>query len=150
MDVPHGRQRGLSASSSTSAIDLTGTPAGIGSSAPTTPTLDTSDSRGGFARRRLSWGRVEAGQDPLQIQVPTSNANPLANPPRPHEMAREYSDDVFWSPTEDDIVMRPTYTVLPCVVVYTPPRTQDRPLLPSSPITGLQTQTCIGTTMKRT
>ncbi|KAF9022796.1 hypothetical protein BDZ89DRAFT_1070394 [Hymenopellis radicata] len=46
---------------STSAIDLTGTPAGI--SAPPSPSLDTTET----VTRRRSWGKVEAGQDPLRF-----------------------------------------------------------------------------------
>ncbi len=48
---------------STSAIDLTGTPAGI--SAPPSPSLDTTDT----VTRRRSWGKVEAGQDPLRFET---------------------------------------------------------------------------------
>ncbi|SJL08836.1 uncharacterized protein ARMOST_12207 [Armillaria ostoyae] len=48
--------------SSSSTIDLTGTPAGIASAPPSpSPSLDTSDR----VTRRQSWGRVEARQEPL-------------------------------------------------------------------------------------
>jgi voltage-dependent calcium channel len=54
-------------SSSSSAIDLTGTSSGIGS-APPSPSLGPSDT---LTRRRTSWGKVDAGQDPLRLDIPS-------------------------------------------------------------------------------
>lgn len=58
-------------SSTSSAIDLTGTPTGLASSAPPSPSLDPSESPSAFPRRRLSWARVDAGQDPLRFDLST-------------------------------------------------------------------------------
>lgn len=71
--------------SSSSAVDLTGIPAGIGS-APASP-LDPSPSES-FSRKRTSWGRVDAGQDPLHL-----NTSPTDRPP--------VIDDPFFSPVDD-------------------------------------------------
>ncbi|TFK68921.1 hypothetical protein BDN72DRAFT_646515 [Pluteus cervinus] len=58
--------------SSSSAIDLTGTPAGIASSLPPSPSLEPLDSRNAFSRRRPSRGdRLDAGQDPLTVNITT-------------------------------------------------------------------------------
>src|SRR5882762_1350511 len=60
--------------SSSSAIDLTGTPTGLGaSSRPPSPTTTLSPINNGTganrARRRASWGRVDAAQDPLRFDL---------------------------------------------------------------------------------
>jgi voltage-dependent calcium channel len=68
-------------SSSTSAIDLPHTPAVFTSSGPPSPSLEASDSRGSFARRRTSWGHrlVGEGRDPLQLDnFPSSNSATLS------------------------------------------------------------------------
>ncbi|KAK0201179.1 Ion transport protein-domain-containing protein [Desarmillaria ectypa] len=82
-------------SSSSSAIDLTGTPAGIASAPPSpSPSLDTSDR---ITRRRASWGRVEAGQDPLSgFGTHSFAANTSATP-----AVYTINDDPFDSPTDD-------------------------------------------------
>ena len=51
-------------SSTSSAIELV-TSAGVGQSSPAL-VPSSGDGRNSFARRRLSWGRVESGQDPLR------------------------------------------------------------------------------------
>ncbi|KAJ4481205.1 Ion transport protein-domain-containing protein [Lentinula aciculospora] len=79
----------LRRSSSSSAIDLTRTPAGIASSAPPSPSLEPSNSN---SRRRTSWGRVDAGQDPLQLDsLPGASITPYYT----------INDDPFDSPTDD-------------------------------------------------
>lgn len=88
--------------SSSSAIDLTGTPTGL-SSGPTSPALHPSDthSNNHNRARRRSWGRVDAGQDPLNFQssmathsASRSNANRRTPPGL-------VLDDPFYSPTEE-------------------------------------------------
>lgn len=80
--------------SSSSAIDLTGTPAGIASAPPSpSPSLDTSDR----VTRRRSWGRVEAGQDPLSgLDTHSFAANTSTTP-----AVYTVNDDPFDSPTDD-------------------------------------------------
>lgn len=80
--------------SSSSAVDLTGTPAGLINSRPTTPL--SSDS---LARRRTSWGGTNVIQDPLRFNLPTSSPQPAAGPSR---HAAWSSEDPFYSPTEDE------------------------------------------------
>ena len=59
-------------SSSSSAIELVATTATITPSSPSL--LPSADGRSSFARRRLSWGRVDAGQDPLRLEdLPSMN-----------------------------------------------------------------------------
>ncbi|RDB21766.1 Calcium-channel protein cch1 [Hypsizygus marmoreus] len=94
-------------SSSTSAINLTGSPAGI-SSTPGSPSLEPSDSHGSFARRRTSWGQrlLDAGQDPLRLdpfEAPhsaplSSSALSSSSTSRP---ALSTTADSFSSPTDD-------------------------------------------------
>ncbi|KAE9397918.1 hypothetical protein BT96DRAFT_995351 [Gymnopus androsaceus JB14] len=76
----------LRRSSSSSAIDLTGTPAGI---APLSPSLEPTSRN---SRRRTSWGKVDAGQDPLQFDTQAGASN-----------TGQYivTDDPFDSPTDD-------------------------------------------------
>lgn len=82
--------------SSSSAVDLTGTPTGFGNSGPSSPALDPLDASPNRARRRASWGRVEAGQDPLHLNMDPdlSNSNRRVLPKLP-------LDDPFFSPTEE-------------------------------------------------
>lgn len=72
----------LRRSSSSSAIDLTGTPVGI---APPSPSLEPT------SRRRISWGKVDAGQDPLQLDTQAEAIN------TGHYIV---TDDHFESPTD--------------------------------------------------
>ena len=59
-------------SSSSSAVELVATTATITPSSPSL--LPSADGRSSFARRRQSWGRVDAGQDPLRLEdLPTMN-----------------------------------------------------------------------------
>ncbi|CCL98380.1 uncharacterized protein FIBRA_00375 [Fibroporia radiculosa] len=81
--------------SSTSAIDLTGTPAGIGMSHPDSPSLAPSGSRNSFARRRASWGRNDVGQDPLGIRLSPADVQ------RPGEFGWNLDDDPFASPLDN-------------------------------------------------
>ncbi|GAW02071.1 calcium channel subunit cch1 [Lentinula edodes] len=62
----------LRRSSSSSAIDLTRTPAGIASSSPPSPSLEPSNNN---SRRRTSWGKVDLGQDPLQLDTQPGATN---------------------------------------------------------------------------
>ncbi|THU96001.1 hypothetical protein K435DRAFT_778779 [Dendrothele bispora CBS 962.96] len=68
--APHSAIR---RSSSSSAIDLTGTTSGIGS-APHSPAPSLDTTPGNFPRKRTSWGRVDAGQDPLRLEIPSFEA----------------------------------------------------------------------------
>ncbi|EGN97268.1 hypothetical protein SERLA73DRAFT_183929, partial [Serpula lacrymans var. lacrymans S7.3] len=100
-------------SSSSSAVDLTGTPAGLAStSRPPSPTLHPSDSGSNFARRRASWGRVEDGQDPLHLQTPVTmeaglssamaeHGDTIAEPPR---TAYGLDGDPFLTPAENSFL----------------------------------------------
>lgn len=85
--------------SSSSAIDLTRTTAGI-ASAPPSPSLDPSDSQSSFSRRRTSWGNrlVDAGQDPLRLELPSNSGHATAASPR-----HIVNDDPFYSPTDEPI-----------------------------------------------
>lgn len=92
-------------SSSSSAIDITGTPARLGSSGPSSPALTPTESRGSFARRRTSWGRVELSEDPLRLDLSTSTAdpNPLTSTPRSgHNGWVPDGDPFFSSPVDED------------------------------------------------
>ncbi|KAG6833309.1 hypothetical protein H0H87_008941 [Tephrocybe sp. NHM501043] len=90
-----------------SAIDLTGSPAGIVASAPTSPSLEPSDSKGSFARRRTSWGQrlLDAGQDPLRLdpfQEPHSAAlSSSALTTSGAKPSHPTTDELFSSPTDD-------------------------------------------------
>lgn len=87
----------LTQNSSSSAIDLTGTPAGLALSAPPSPSLDPSDSRRSISRRRTSWGQrqVDMGHDPLRLQ--------LASPPSARFSSANipFGDDPFYSPPDE-------------------------------------------------
>ncbi|KAG6853801.1 hypothetical protein C0991_001251 [Blastosporella zonata] len=85
------------------AIDLTGSPAGILASAPTSPSLGPSNSSGSFSRRRTSWGqRLDVGQDPLQLdpfqETPSAALSSSASGAQP---TYPVGDDLFSSPTDD-------------------------------------------------
>ncbi|KAI0338514.1 hypothetical protein BDW22DRAFT_1362860 [Trametopsis cervina] len=102
MDKNH---RPLSGGSSSSAIDLTGTPAGIGSSVPPSPALAPVDGRGSFARRRLSWGRMEATDDPLRLNLQDGTGAPQRMAGWPA------NEDPFATPPEDDFpTFAPAFT----------------------------------------
>lgn len=81
--------------SSSSAVDLTGTP-GFANSGPSSPALDPSDASPNRARRRASWGRVEAGQDPLRLNMDLGPSNSNRHIPPGLSL-----DDPFFSPTEE-------------------------------------------------
>ncbi|EPQ53396.1 hypothetical protein GLOTRDRAFT_45533 [Gloeophyllum trabeum ATCC 11539] len=109
MDVPPSPSRSRPAtpsrnSSTSSAVDLGGTPTGLANASPISPALDPSDSRGSFARRRTSWGRVEPGQDPLRLDLPSledgaSNSNSAGKGRVMYDSGHD--DDPFTSPTEE-------------------------------------------------
>ncbi|KAF9005006.1 Ion transport protein-domain-containing protein [Cyathus striatus] len=99
-----------------SSIDLTRTTAGLATSQPPSPSLDPSDARSSFARRRTSWGNrlVDPGQDPLRLDsssdVPPVPGRIFAAPARPGESSM--SDDPFYSPTDDrssSVTFNPEY-----------------------------------------
>ncbi|KAH9931746.1 Ion transport protein-domain-containing protein [Amylocystis lapponica] len=96
-------QNTLSTDSSTSAVDLSGTLAGLATSRPSSPTLSASDSRNSFPRRRTSWGRVDAVQDPLRFNLASVDAGSFG-PGRPQTAGRNWdlNDDPFVSPTDDE------------------------------------------------
>ncbi|KAH9024880.1 hypothetical protein EDB85DRAFT_1834758, partial [Lactarius pseudohatsudake] len=85
-------------SSTSSAIELAVTSAGIGPSSPSL--VPTGDSRNSFTRRRLSWGRVESGQDPLRPAM--NNPGPSSRPSSSSQPTPAYAidDDPFMSPTQ--------------------------------------------------
>ena len=96
-------QHTLSAgSSSSSAIDLTGTPSGIASSPTPSPALAASDSAGTFARRRASWARMDPADDPLRIDL--ADADPRTSTPQRPQPGWTMRDDPdpFFSPAEED------------------------------------------------
>ncbi|KAI0919913.1 hypothetical protein AcV5_001858 [Taiwanofungus camphoratus] len=86
--------------SSSSAVDLTGTPAGLASSRPGSPSLNPSDSQNTFARRRLSWASVEDGQDPLRLDLASVDANPFRS--EAPKQNWNLNDDPFLTPMDDD------------------------------------------------
>lgn len=96
---------GESTASTSSAIDLTGTPAGIGSSVPPSPALVPTDAQESFARRRTSWGRMETTQDPLRFDLPNADPRPSTShrtAPAAAPAGWAAHEDPFFSPTEED------------------------------------------------
>ncbi|KZT30145.1 hypothetical protein NEOLEDRAFT_1238275 [Neolentinus lepideus HHB14362 ss-1] len=88
-------------SSTSSAVDLGGT-AGLVSSSPASPALNPSDSKGSFARRRTSWGRVEPGQDPLRLDLPSFEQGASKGSSAARVMHNsEFDEDPFSSPTDE-------------------------------------------------
>lgn len=96
-------QHTQSGGSSSSAIDLTRTPSGIGSSGPSSPNLNASESRGNFPRRRTSWGRVETVQDPLRFDLDPTSDDPQTSTPRQGRSGWTLSEDPFTSPSDEDL-----------------------------------------------
>ncbi|KAG5652105.1 hypothetical protein H0H81_006278 [Sphagnurus paluster] len=94
-------------SSSSSAINLAGSPAGIVASAPGSPSLEPSGSKGSFSRRRTSWGQrlSDAGQDPLRLDpvppLPATASSSSANTSSGSRPVLTDTDDFFSSPTDD-------------------------------------------------
>ncbi|OJT07240.1 hypothetical protein TRAPUB_1917 [Trametes pubescens] len=84
-------------SSSSSAVDLSGTPAGLGSSRPATPL--SSDS---ISRRRTSWGGANAIQDPLRFNLQPSDRDITPGPSRSGNATWSSTEDPFFSPTDED------------------------------------------------
>ena len=87
-------------SSSSSAIELVATTATITPNSPSL--LPSTDGRSSFARRRLSWGRVDAGQDPLRLEDPhtmnmpkgpSSSSRSVAIPSQPGPSSYTLDDD---------------------------------------------------------
>ena len=84
---------------SSSAVDFTRSPTGLASSATGSPRPEGENT---VTRRRTSWGRVDPGQDPLQLELPkfqhtfprmsrnTNSTGTYADP-----------DDPFFSPVDD-------------------------------------------------
>ncbi|KAI8976389.1 Ion transport protein-domain-containing protein [Trametes punicea] len=89
-------QSSLSRHSSSSAVDLTGTPAGLGSSRPTTPL-----SPDNTARRRTSWGGANTVQDPLRFNLQLSDQEFVAGPSRQGNATWSPAEDPFFSPTDE-------------------------------------------------
>lgn len=100
MDRHHHTQSG---GSSSSAIDLTVSPSGIGSSGPSSPNLKASEGRGSFARRRTSWGRTDTVQDPLRFDLDPTGDDPHPSTPRQGRSGWTLSEDPFTSPSDDDL-----------------------------------------------
>src|SRR6266404_6215734 len=88
------QQSSTTNSSASSAIDI-----------PVPSLLPSPDGRNSFARRRLSWGRVESGQDPLRREsdiFPMNDSGPSSRPTLSIQPTSVYSvdDDPFVSPTQ--------------------------------------------------
>ena len=96
LDFMEASQSSASHRSSSSAVDFTGTPAGLVTSRPTTPL--SSDS---VSRRRTSWGGTNVVQDPLRFNLPPSDPHSVAGPSQ-GDRAPWGSEDPFFSPTEDE------------------------------------------------
>ena len=92
-------------SSTSSAIELALGSAGIG---PGSPSLAPSaDGRNSFTRRRLSWGRVDSGQDPLRPDpdlFAMNDPGPSSRPSLSSQVSPAYAvdDDPFVSHTQMD------------------------------------------------
>ena len=80
-----------SSSSSSSAIDLSGT--GLGTVVPPSPTLRPSDNDSrAYTRRRLSWSAADAGQDRPRLNLPATSE------PGPSDLAvLQVEEDPFFS-----------------------------------------------------
>ncbi|TFK38523.1 high-affinity cell membrane calcium channel [Crucibulum laeve] len=75
-------------------------------SAPPSPSLEPSDSRSSFARRRTSWAArlIDPGQDPLRLDLSDDTITPVQSaPPRFGETGPvlPLGDDPFYSPTHE-------------------------------------------------
>lgn len=101
-----GHHHSHSGGSNSSAIDLTRTPSGIASSGPSSPSLNASESRSSFARRRTSWGKVDSDsvQDPLRFDLESTGiVDPRTSTPRQERSGWTLSEDPFASPVDDDL-----------------------------------------------
>jgi len=89
-----------------SAVDLTGTLTGLANSTPSSP----SARQDSFTRRRLSWGRVDAGQDPLRTELrsfaSTSSDSDRNIPPDIGRPTHASGDGPFYSPLDDTFTPR--------------------------------------------
>jgi len=78
-------QRHLQSTSSSSAVDLTGTPAGLAASLPPSPSLTPKDGQGSVTRRRPSWSasRVPFPRPTVQTNTRTFSVDddPFISPP---------------------------------------------------------------------
>ena len=100
-------------SSTSSAVELVVTSAGVGPSSPTL--VPSGDGRNSFARRRLSWGRVDSGQDPLRphpdlfaMNDPGPSSRPSLSSQPPVDYAID--DDPFVSSAQIDMFRVSTAT----------------------------------------
>jgi hypothetical protein len=97
--------------STSSAIEFV-TSAGIGQSSPAL--VPSGDGRNSLARRRLSWGRVESGQDPLRLHEDLFSMNdpgPSSRPSLSFQPPASYTiDDDPISPTQLDTFRASTAT----------------------------------------
>ena len=100
----HTLQHSSDRNSASSAIDLTGTPIGL-ATRPSSPTLSPANRSVNRARRRASWGRVDAGQDPLRLPMDNNVPPPLGRPAPPELIL----DDPFFSPVDDTHPPRNNY-----------------------------------------
>lgn len=86
MDQP---RRHLQSTSSSSAVDLTGTPAGLAASLPPSPSLSPKDGPGSVARRRPSWSgpKVPSPQITVQTNIRSFSVDddPFASPVSPDD-----------------------------------------------------------------
>jgi hypothetical protein len=113
MDLqPHRTEAGHRYSSSSSAIDLSRTPAGLTGQPPSSSPSGPTNER--YARKRSSWGQVEPGQDPLHLdtRVPAMPAHVVASPTglspssgQPLVARSDSVDDPFWPgpPSRDNM-----------------------------------------------
>ena len=98
-------------SSTSSAIELPLTSAGVGPSSPSL--VPSGDGRNSFARRRLSWGRVDSGQDPLRPDTDSFAMNdpgPSSRPTLSSQPAYAIDDDPFVSTPQMDMFRVSTAT----------------------------------------
>lgn len=93
-------------SSSSSGVDLSNTAAVFATSAPPSPSLEASDSRGSFARRRTSWGHrlVDADRDPLQLDYFPPSSGGLGSAP-----IRSAVDGLFPAPDDRNFPLSARY-----------------------------------------
>jgi len=111
-------------SSSSSAVDLTKTVTGLANSTPPSPTLHPVDSERSFARRRTSWAKLDVGQDPLRLSLPSMEAGPSTIGRRSFTL----DEDPFHSPDNPFFANNLTYdrSSVYNEVTYAP-STQDVP-----------------------
>jgi voltage-dependent calcium channel len=104
-----GTEHSAARSSTSSAIELVVTSASIGPGSPSL--LPSTASSSSFARRRLSWGRVNPGQDPLRFDLPPMNdPGPSSRPDYPPQPLSPFAIDDDPFATDHSDPFRPSTT----------------------------------------